>query len=92
MHKALMPMVLSAILALLGQDAHAASLNSVGAIKEDAAGTSLVAQAHACHRLCSHGPYGTNPHRHRLFSCEPRQCIDWGNLFDSLFVKQRRSR
>jgi hypothetical protein len=90
MHKAIMLTALTSALALMGQGANAATLNPVGAIKEYAAGTSLVVQTHACHRLCSHGPYGTTPHRHRLFSCEPRQCIDWGNLFDSLFVKQRR--
>jgi cytochrome c2 len=90
MHKALMLIALTAALALIEQGANAASLNL--AIKEHAAGTSVVVQTHACHKLCSHGPYGTTPHRHRLFSCEPRQCIDWGNLFDSLFVKQRRSR
>jgi hypothetical protein len=91
MHKIIVLIALTSALALLGQGVKAASLNPVGAIKEHAAGTSLVLQTHACHKLCSHGPYGTSPHRHRLFSCEPRLCIDWGNLWDSLLVKQRRS-
>jgi hypothetical protein len=92
MHKALILIALTAALALIEQGANAASLNSVGAIREDAAGTSLVLYTHGCHKLCAPGPYGSHSeHRHTMFSCEPRQCIDWGNLFDSLFVKQRRS-
>jgi hypothetical protein len=46
----------------------------------------------SCHKLCSHGPHGSAyPHRHRWFSCEPRQCVDWGRLWgESLFFKGRR--
>jgi hypothetical protein len=90
MHKALMPIALTATFSLIVQGGNAASFNLVG--ERHAAGTSLVLHTHGCHKLCAPGPYGSHSeHRHRMFSCEPRQCIDWGNLFDSLFVKQRRS-
>jgi hypothetical protein len=79
-------------LVLTAHGANAASLNPAGALKEDAAGSSLVLQTHGCHKLCAPGPYGsTYWHRHKLFSCAPRQCVDWGSLWEPLFFKQRRS-
>jgi len=71
-------------LILIAQGAKATSLDlATGAINESAGASSLVLQAHGCHKLCQHGPYGSPaPHRHRFGSCAPTHfpCLDWGWL------------
>ena len=67
-------------LILTVQGANSASLNSVEALKESAASSSLLQRAHGCHRLCAFGPVkGTNyvgHHRHMnsWYPCAPYLC------------------
>jgi hypothetical protein len=74
-------------LALTADGGNAASLSPATGVKESAA----MLPAHMCHFGCRYGPMMT-PHRHRLFSCAPTQCIDWGRLWgEPLLFKRRRS-
>ena len=59
-------------------------------LNEGVIGSPLVVQTHMCHWGCRYGPMAT-PHRHRLFSCEETQCIDWGRLWgrEPVFYKRR---
>ena len=69
--------------------AHAAPPNP--AMRTLAAGTSLVLETHGCHKLCVNAPYGGYPHRHAMFSCEPRRClINWGALLGNPVIYERR--
>jgi hypothetical protein len=75
------PFVFAAAFAvtLAVQGANAASLNPAKALKESTS-SSLLVQAHGCHRLCARGPVkGTTyvgPHRHMnsWYPCAPYMC------------------
>ena len=56
-----------------------------------AAESNLVLRTHGCHKLCVSGPYGSPyPHRHAMFSCEPRRCLfDWGSLLGNPVLYKR---
>jgi hypothetical protein len=80
--------LVAAALALTITAANAAPLNP--AMRTLAAGTSLVLETHGCHKLCVTAPYGGYPHRHAMFSCEPRRClIDWGSLLGNPVIYKR---
>jgi hypothetical protein len=76
-------------LAITTIGANAAPLNPATATL--AAESNLVL-THGCHKLCVSGPHGSPyPHRHAMFSCEPRRCLfDWGSLLGNPVIYKRR--
>ena len=93
--KFILALAAACTLAFAAQGVNAASLNPVaGALKENAAGWSIVQKTHGCHASCKLWKPAASPfwHRHSRPSCASQRCrmrLLWGKPRDPATCKER---